>query len=146
RHLRNVVRLKPDDNLSPHLLTLLDDAANKSTSLSVAATTRATKASSAQDSSPFEASKLVGAWKSSPRPDVRIELTLKDDGRFTWKIDEAGHHETFQGQYRSGRNLMLFYCDEGTFLGNLSVRSLDEGFRFQLLENAPRGPGLDFNK
>lgn len=146
RHLRNVVRLTPEDNLAPHLLTLLTDAANKSSPQSATEKTDAVKPPPREETATVDPSKFVGVWKCSPRPDVEIELTLKDSGQFAWKIDEAGHHETFQGQYRIGRNLMLLYCDEGTFVGNLSVRSLGGGFNFQLLENAPRGSGLDFHK
>lgn len=150
RHLRNVIRLLPEDNLAPHLVTLFE-AVIESKASAPSDTTAASAAPSVSSAArpqlpPIDASTLTGTWRTARRGHVRIELTFEGENKFTWTVDDDGHVERFEGEFVSGGTRLVLATEEGTMIGAVTPRSLGGGFNFRLLENAPLDPGLDFER
>ena len=66
---------------------------------------------------------MVGTWKAQPTPDVSVALTLKEDGAFTWDVDNKGQKQSLEGHagFKDG-TLALLHAEEGQTLGALAAR------------------------
>jgi tetratricopeptide (TPR) repeat protein len=154
KHLRNVARLLPTDNLTPHLASLLSSTSDKSSSdkgdssPSSAATVKPgapANSNQALDQAPLDMSRPTGKWRAT-RGDVRFELTFAEGSKFTWDVDASGQTAHFEGSCLVVGNQLLLSCGKGTLIGVVTTRSLGSGFHFRLLENTPSEAGLDFDR
>jgi tetratricopeptide (TPR) repeat protein len=148
KQLRNVVKLLPEDDLSPHLLTLLTSAMETDEATAPkegAAAAQQPDAPSAAEAPPLDPSKFVGVWRAKRSPNVGIELTLGEDGKFVWVLTRAGKTRRFEGTYEVGEDVLALYGSSGTILADVTLAP-SGGFAFRLLENDPDSPPLDFTK
>jgi hypothetical protein len=91
-----VVQLQPKDGLAAQFAQVLTAPSDAPT---VAATdpARATAPAEMHEPSPPPAA-LLGTWKARPMPDVSIELTLREDGQFTWDLNSHGQADSITGE------------------------------------------------
>lgn len=152
KHLRNVVKLLPDDRLTPHLATLLAEAdakrsSDKAPGDAAAAPDAAVPKPAEEKPAPFDGSKLTGTWHASRGTNLRFELTLEEDTKFAWVVEGAGPARArIEGNYLWSGNYLLLSSGDGMMIGVVTPKSLGGSFNFRLLENAPSEPGLDFDK
>jgi hypothetical protein len=149
KHLRNVEKMLPEDELAPHLATLLTGAieagANDTTvNRNVGAPTSETPAVSL-DVPPIDEAKLIGTWTAKRGGGAQFELTLTDALTFAWNASEGARNVRIAGTYLLAGNQLLLSSNSGTMIGIVTLRPTG-GFNFRLLENPPPTPGLDFSK
>jgi hypothetical protein len=151
--LRQVVQLKPTDNLSRQMLALLDSA--KQTS-AVAEQTPPPPAAQANVSSAIQPAvapaaeiqpaALVGTWNAQPDRNSSIKLTLQPDGSFTWDVAKPDGQTQLRGNYAIGNANQLTLAQDqqgGTLAG--SVAWSDNGrFTFRLTGAPTSDSGLTF--
>jgi hypothetical protein len=102
-----------------------------------AATTAATDAAAASKTAEVPAASpppaaLVGTWKAKPMADLSIELTLREDGQFTWAVNAKGRTESVSGNagYLDGV-LTLTQSDAPDLTGKV-VNLADKQFGFEM--------------
>ena len=144
-----VTKLLPDDRLAPQLLQLVSGNKPATAPQPPAATdaTAAANTPSANDGPPIDKSKLAGTWKASPGKGVAIELTLKDDASFVWKVTQSGKPNEIDGQYTvEGNQLSLVQKSSGEAMVGRVTFADNGSFNFKLVETGPGDPGLNFSK
>lgn len=134
----DVARLQPDNRLAAQLAREFstDDKADPAPPVPEPASSFEPK----EDS-------LFGTWKTSPSKDVSIELTLPEEGDFTWKVVQKGIPQTFTGEFSASDDLLtLARADNGPVLvGNLIWQD-EKNFQFHLANTDPNDPGIMFSK
>jgi hypothetical protein len=89
---------------------------------------------------------LTGNWKAKPSPDVAIDLTLKDDGAFTWIVDTKGQKQTLEGTAGFKDGTLALLQAEGPPLVGAVTQPDPNSFEFRP-PNAPATvPGLKFTR
>src|SRR5262249_1833086 len=83
-----IVELQPKDELSAQFAKVLT-APSEAPAVGATDPTRATDAAEMHEPSPPPAA-LRGTWKAKPMPDLSIELTVREDGQFTWDVNSNG--------------------------------------------------------
>jgi tetratricopeptide (TPR) repeat protein len=150
KQFQNVARLLPNDQLAPQLLKMIGakGVGAESTEPPPSADPDAKPARPPEDDGPpIDKSKIVGAWKSVRGNSVAIDLVIKGDGSFTWKVNQGGRTNVIEGSYEVEGNLLILKqtSDGNTMVGR--VRMADQpGFNFKLIGTGPDDPGLDFAK
>jgi hypothetical protein len=138
-----VVQLQPKDELATQFVKLLTRPSGAPT---VAATgaARATDTAEMHEPSPPPAV-LLGTWKAKPMPNLTIELTLRDDGQFTWDVSAMGHTDSIAGHgvYRDGI-LTLTQADAPDLVGNI-IDLGDTQFGFEL-QGGPHAAAIQFSR
>ncbi len=131
QQFEHVVQLQPKDGLAAQFVKVLTAPSEAPT---VAATdpAQATDTAEMHEPSPPPAA-LLGTWKARPMPDVSIELTLREDGQFTWDVIANGHADSITGDadYLDGV-LTLTQADAPALVGKV-VNLGEKQFGFELL-------------
>src|SRR5271157_1044118 len=96
--LRAVVKLQPDDRLSPQRLA---DLTSTSQTCSPPSNPEPAQSETSSTSSPPPGD-LTGTWTAKGAGGATVELTLKSDGHFTWSATVNGKTRSFSGQSRPG--------------------------------------------
>jgi hypothetical protein len=88
---------------------------------------------------------LVGTWKAKPLPDLSIELTLREDGQFTWAVNTKGRTDSVTGDaaYLDGA-LTLTQADAPDLIGKI-VDLSDKQFGFEL-QGGARAATISFSR
>jgi uncharacterized protein (TIGR03066 family) len=149
KQLQIVIELLPEDRLAPQLLQMVSGNTSGAASQPPAVADATTPADNpaANDGPPVDKGKLVGTWKASPAKGVAIELTLKNDSNFVWKVTQAGKPNALEGQYSvEGNQLSLQQKSNGETMAGRVMLADNGGFNFKLTETGPGDPGLNFSK
>lgn len=143
KELKNVMRILPDDPLAKRLLALVGG----DTAAGTAPQPEANAEQPADSGPAIDQAKLVGTWKASSGKDVAIELALKADASFTWKVTQASRTNRLEGKYSlDGSVLSLQQKSDGSSMVGRVTFADKEGFNFKLLDTGPGDPGLNFSK
>jgi tetratricopeptide (TPR) repeat protein len=141
KQLKDIVRLSPNDQVSRQLLAMI--APSESGSPSAAPAASPTTEPEPKRTAP---SSIVGNWKAPATAGGTVELTLLEDGRFTWKLTRQDKSQTFEGQYElTGTALVLEYSNGGTMVARVNSEGTDR-FAFKMVGGQPNDPGLTFTK
>ncbi|WP_165248267.1 tetratricopeptide repeat protein [Paludisphaera soli] len=140
-----VARLQPTDTLSKQIAdSLTADAQAAKDPAAVAAQPQPEAAAAAPANEPS----LVGTWKAAPDPTTSIELTLKDDGTFTWNVAQQGRNQPIAGGYTYAGGILTLARAENpddAMVGRVTWKD-DAHFVFQALGGGANDPGLNFGK
>ena len=134
---RQVQILAPGDTLSAQLLKQLSPPEE---------TPASTPAPSpAAPPSPAKEGKLPGTWAAKPNADTAIELEIKEDETFSWKVTIKGKSQLIAGNWSlAGGVLTLAQANQGAaMVGNVTWQD-ENRFQFRALGTAPNDPGLLF--
>jgi Tfp pilus assembly protein PilF len=133
--LKQVVALTPNDQVSRQLLAMItpeEEAAQP-------------PAAATPDEAAEAPESVVGNWKASSGGDGSVQLTLNEDGAFTWKFTQGTKSQEFGGKYQlAGSTLVLEYDNGNTMVGK--VAAAQDGFHFRIVGGPPSDPGLAFQK
>jgi tetratricopeptide (TPR) repeat protein len=148
RELKEVIRLQPNDQLSPQLIKMLGGTVDPTSSASPpTADDNSDPTASSQPKPPdVDVTKLVGDW-SATRADDGSKFTLKltADKKFSWSYTRGDKHNSFGGTYTmDGAVLVLQRADSATMPGLVTLES--DGFNFKLYGGPPNDKGLEFKK
>ena len=145
RHLQQVVKLMPNDRVAADVLKM------------VSAPQAGQPGDSARQPIPeppqdpvrpaVDPATLVGAWKAA-RPDgSKFDLTLTNDGKFTWSFAQKNQPaQGFGGKYSvDGNVLALERKDGGSLIAEITPGG-EAKFNFKLLGAPGDDPGLDFSR
>ncbi|MFN0056170.1 MAG: tetratricopeptide repeat protein [Planctomycetales bacterium] len=141
KQLEAVVKLLPDDKLAPQLLKLVGGE------VPAADPQPPAEEDSKANAPAIDKAKLVGTWKGAPDKNTAIELTLKGDDTFTWKVTVGGRSNVLEGSFAvEGDQLSLTQKTDGsTMVGRVTLKE-KSGFNFRLVDTGPGDPGLDFTR
>jgi tetratricopeptide (TPR) repeat protein len=143
QQFEQVVQLQPKDELAAQFVKLLTPP---SEAPAVAATdpARATETAGMHQPSPPPAA-LRGTWKAKPTPDLSIELTVREDGQFTWDVNANGHADSITGEadYLDGV-LTLTQAEAPDLVGKV-VNLGEKQFGFELL-GGPQAATIQFSR
>ena len=94
---------------------------------------------------PGKEGKLEGTWTAQPATDVKITVTLSDDGRFTWKVEPAGKGQQFGGKssYENGILTLVQDQNNNAMVGNVTWQD-ETHFTFKVVGGTADDPGLSF--
>jgi tetratricopeptide (TPR) repeat protein len=139
RELKEVVRLQPDDKLAAQLLAQLSPPS--------AAPAAATAADDPPPKpTPVPADKLPGTWTAAPVEGTAITLTISAPKSFTWKVDQKGKTQQFQGEYSLADDVLTLAQPNGaTLVGRVGWQD-DQHFTFRLVNLGTADPGLNFTR
>ena len=141
--LQGVVKLDPKDRLSAQLLSMLTPPTTAAPAASAAPEVPAAPAAPAK---PVAAATLVGDWKATRADGANIALSLTSGGQYTWKYDQAGKEQQFDGPYTVADNLLILKKGETpVMIGQVNLLPNDQ-FNFKLPGGNPSDPGLTFGK
>jgi tetratricopeptide (TPR) repeat protein len=138
RELKEVVRLQPKDTLAGQLLAQLSPPS-------------ADPAPAAADDpppkpTPVPAGQLPGTWTATPAEGTTITLEIAAPKSFTWKVDQKGKLQQFQGEYSLADDVLTLAQPNGaTLVGKVGWRD-DQHFSFHLVDVGASDPGLDFSR
>jgi tetratricopeptide (TPR) repeat protein len=143
RTFEEAARLQPNDHLAGQFAKALSSSTHAQTAAANDAAP-ASKTPELLEPSPPPAA-LVGAWKAKPMPNLTIELTLRDDGQFTWDVRAMGHTDSIAGDavYRDGI-LTLTQADAPDLVGKI-VDLTDKQFGFEL-QGGPHAAAIQFSR
>jgi hypothetical protein len=90
---------------------------------------------------------MTGNWAANPDANRSINLTLRDDGTFTWAFAEKGQtRQTIEGSSSYGNGVLTLVQPGGaTLVGQVAVQP-DGHLRFRLVGGLASDPGLDFRR
>lgn len=90
---------------------------------------------------------IVANWTATRSDGGTIEFAVKNDGTFTWSIqDPSGKKDSFVGTFTLEDNvLMLDRNAGGTLIGRVIALS-DRSFNFRVIGSGSADPGLTFTK
>ena len=144
-----VVKLLPDDQLAPQLLSLLK--ANTGNGAGGEAPPAINPDSGdtppADDAPPVDKSTLIGSWKAARGKSTAIQLKLNDNDTFVWTATQGGKSTPIEGTFSVEGNLLLLTqtSDGNTMAGKVTARP-QGGFNFKMLGSPPTDTGLDFGR
>jgi hypothetical protein len=129
QHFEYVAKVEPKDELGAQFAKALTAPSEAPTAVATNPA-RATDTAETHQPSPPAAS-LLGTWKAKPMPDLSIELTLREDGQFTWDLNTNGHVDsiTSDADYLEGV-LTLTQADAPALVGKV-VNIGDKQFGFE---------------
>jgi tetratricopeptide (TPR) repeat protein len=143
QQFEHVVELQPKDELAAQFAKVLT-APSEAPTAAVTDPARATDTAEMHEPSPPPAG-LLGTWKANPMADVSIELTLREDGRFTWDVNANGQADSIVGDadYLDGV-LTLTQAEAPALVGKV-VNLGEKQFGFELL-GGPQAATIQFSR
>jgi tetratricopeptide (TPR) repeat protein len=146
KQLADVVRLSPNDQVSRQLLSLVAPAESGAPSKTPHNATPAAAPTAEAEPKRTAPTNMIGSWKAPATGGGTVELTLAEDGRFTWKLARRDKSQTFDGQYElTGTALVLDYSNGGTMVGRLKSEGADR-FTFKMVGGPSNDAGLAFQQ
>ena len=132
KKLQKVVELEPKDRVAAQLLKGLDDKAEPPATVA--------------DAAPSDAeTDLSGAW-TARQGDARLQLTLADDGTFTWVAPVGKEDRTITGKYTLAGNVLVLEAESGDAMVAKVTALGSDKFHFQFVGGPGDDPGLDFQR
>ncbi len=99
-----------------------------------------------QSAPPPPPADMAGVWKAKPTADVAITLTIHEDGKFAWEVDNKGQKQEISGQagYQNDE-LALLQADGPPLVGKIS-KSAPNQFVFAPSGAGNKAAGLTFTR
>ncbi len=88
---------------------------------------------------------LLGTWKAKPMPDLSIEVTLRDDGQFTWDVNSRGQVDSITGDAEYGDGILTLTQADAPALAGKVVNLGEKQFGFELL-GGPQAATIQFSR
>jgi tetratricopeptide (TPR) repeat protein len=130
QQFEELLKLQPRDELAAQFAKALSSS-SQATTVAPTDTAPASKTAEVLEASPPPAA-LLGTWKAKPMPELSIELTLRDDGQFTWAVNAKGRTDSFSGDARYLEGVLtLTQADASDLIGKITNLS-DKQFGFEL--------------
>jgi len=143
RQFEKVVDLQPKDRVAKQLLTGLEKADEPQANREPPPEPKESDKSRFRDG---EETELVGHWTAQRGKDPGPELTLDEDGNFTWIADEGKEKVKVSGKYEvNGQTLVLDGGKNESLVGHLASEGKDR-FHFKMLGSPAEDPGLEFER
>ncbi len=147
--LREVIKLQPQDQLSPQLLKMMGGTPTSTGGSPVPQPPDAEDGPAPGDepAAPpsIDATKIVGKWNAK-RPDgSTFMLNLTSDAKFTWTFEKSGKKQEFGGRYSVDGAILVLERADGAQMPGLITMS-QNGFNFKLYGGPADDKGLDFGK
>jgi hypothetical protein len=136
-------QLQPKDELAAQFAKALA-APSEAPTAAATGPAGATDTAGMREPSPPPAA-LLGTWKARPMPDLSLELTLREDGQFTWDVNAHGQADTLAGDadYVDGV-LTLTQANAPALVGKI-VDLGEKQFGFELL-GGPHAATVRFSR
>jgi tetratricopeptide (TPR) repeat protein len=151
RRLQEVVKLMPNDRVAADVLKMVSAPQPRQPGQPGETVQQPTPLPPEEPSRPavrpIDPAMLVGTWKAA-RPDgSKFDLTLTNDGKFTWSFAQKGQAaQAFGGSYSvEGNVLALERKDGGSLIAEVTPGG-EAKFNFKLLGAPAEDPGLDFSR
>lgn len=149
--LKEVLGLKPQDQLSAYLLKTLTKTSGAASASATPPSAEASADSAVENPATaglpdIEGSKLVGTWTGQRAKDpTRFTLTLTTDGKFTWGYQRNGKGNSFGGKYTTEGPMLMLERQDGASMPGI-IKMTTTGFNFKLFGSPDTDQGLDFRK
>jgi tetratricopeptide (TPR) repeat protein len=147
QQFRQVLALAPGDTLSAQLVKQLSpqDQTAAAAAAPAPAPASASAPSPAAAPSPVKEGQLAGTWAAKPNPDTAIDLNIKDDGMFSWKVTMKGKPQVIAGNWSLAGGILTLAQENqgGALVGNVAWQDANR-FQFRALGTTPEDPGLLF--
>jgi hypothetical protein len=141
QQFRVVQALAPGDKLSAQLLKQLSPPEE------TAASTPAPAPSAAAPATPAKEGTLPGTWTANPNADTAIDLSMKEDGTFSWRVTMKGKPQVVTGNWSLGGNVLtLAQENQGGAMVGIVTWQDERRFQFKALGTPPDDPGLTFTR
>jgi hypothetical protein len=136
-------QLQPKDALASQFAKALT-APSGATAAAATDFARASDTAGMREPSPPPAA-LLGTWKARPMPDLSIELTLREDGQFTWDITSRGQTDSITGDADYVDGVLTLAQAEAPALAGKIVDLGEKQFGFELL-GGPQAATVRFSR
>lgn len=132
KKLQRVVELEPKDRVAAQLLKGLDD--------------KAAPPAMPEDAAPSDVeTDIAGSW-SARQGDARLQLSINDDGTFTWVAPAGKEERTITGKYTLAGNVLVLEAESGeTMVAKVTAVAADK-FHFRFVGGPGDDPGVDFER
>ena len=143
RQFERVVDLEPKDRVAQQLLSGLEKADDRRASVDPPPAPPAEREEVVKDG---EETDLVGTWTAQRDKNMPFELTLSDNGKFTWIAGDGDKASKVSGNYElEGQTLVLDGGKNESLVGHLASEGKNR-FHFKLLGSPADDPGLEFER
>ena len=90
---------------------------------------------------------LAGNWSASPDKDTSINLAIRDDGTFAWKVASRGKSQDIAGDWSLANDVLTMAQSGqgGALVGNVTWQANDR-FNFRALGTGSDDAGLTFQR
>ena len=138
---REVQTLAPGDTLSAQLIKQLSPPDE------TPASAPAPAPSTAAPTDPAKEGKLTGRWTARPNAETAIDLDIKEDGTFSWKVAARGKPQVIEGNWSLTGGILTFAqaSQTGAMVGNVHWQA-ENRFQFRALGTTTDDPGLLFTR
>jgi tetratricopeptide (TPR) repeat protein len=143
QQFEHVVTLQPRDQLAAQFVKLLTAPA-EAPAAAEADSARAAETDQVRQPSP-PPSALVGTWKAKPAPDLSIELTMREDGRFTWDVIANGRANAIAGHAGYTDGVLTLTQDDAPALVGKVVNLGERQFGFEFA-GGPQSATIQFSR
>lgn len=148
RHLKQVVKLMPNDRVAADVLKMIT-APSQAGEPGQAADQRPTPQPPTEPqpaARSIDPAMLVGSWSAARDDGSKFELTLTKEGTFTWRFSQKETVQEFGGKYKLEGNVLALERKEGGSLIATVKPDGDERFNFRMLGAPSEDTGLDFHR
>jgi tetratricopeptide (TPR) repeat protein len=143
KQFQQVVDLQPKDRVAQQLLAGLDKSDEPKPAVD---NPPAPAQGDKQRFKDGEETELVGHWTAQRDKSAPFDLTLNDDGKFTWVAGGGDQASKVSGTYElNGQTLVLDGGKNESLVGHLLADGKNH-FHFKLLGSPAEDPGLDFER
>jgi tetratricopeptide (TPR) repeat protein len=143
QQFEQVVKLQPKDQLAAQFVKLLTAPA-EAPAAAEAGSARAAATDQVRQPSPPPAA-LVGTWKAKPAPDLSIELTVREDGQFTWDVSTNGQANSIAGAADYADGVLTLTQDDAPALVGTIVNLGEKQFGFEFA-SGPQTATIQFSR
>src|SRR5262249_52274584 len=151
--LQQVVNLMPTDRLSGELLKMVQGPPQQEPPTPPTADIAADTTPPADDDdlpqpAPIDKGLLPGGWKAARADGSNFDLSLSDDGKFSWKFSmpqQKGGDE-FAGSWSVEGPVLILQRDGGGALPGMATFDGNDKFNFRMVGAPPEDKGLNFTK
>jgi hypothetical protein len=84
-------------------------------------------------------------WAAKPNADTAIDLSIKEDGTFSWKVTIKGKSQVIAGNWSLAGGILTLAPETqgGAMVGNVTWQE-ENRFLFRAIGAPPNDPGLVF--
>jgi tetratricopeptide (TPR) repeat protein len=133
---KEVQKLAPSDTLTAQLVKMLAPPGESPE-----------PAPSPPAAAPAKEGNIVGTWRAAPTKQTSINLTVKDDGTFSWKANVNGKTQDINGNWSQTSDILTLAqgAQGSAMVGNVAWQAENQ-FTFRAMGAPPNDPGLTFSR
>jgi tetratricopeptide (TPR) repeat protein len=139
----HVVELEPKDALAAQFVKGLT-ARSEAPRAAPTGLARASDTAERHEPSPPPAA-IQGTWKAKPILDLSIELTVRQDGQFTWNVNYKGQTDSITGEADFLDGVLTLAQADAPSLAGKVVNLGEKQFGFRLLDG-PQAATIQFSR